>query len=253
MISKWFIGVSAKSKGFITSWQHDYSNALNTKARPSFTKQSALATSYDTEEEANVEVTKYLKDASDFLTKHKDSVTEIQNAKEIWDTLSDDKRFAFGKKHDLNVRYESGRYTARVWWNKNNKEEANAIKNNVNWNEELKKARDYVTLYENRIDFINNKMVVREQEIEIKFMDSERRPIKWTNRNDDQTSNDYCNCCGGAVPSIPQLVVGRYKQRTVICAICMKALAQEADIQAGKISDDILEHYQADRFIRSID
>ena len=91
-------------------------------------------------------------------------------------------------------------------------------------------------------------------EIEIKFMDRERREISWSNRGEEETSGDYCNCCGGAVPNIPQLKIrGKHREYTVICAICMAKLAEEAKIQAGKVDAEIMEHYQADRFIRSMD
>ena len=60
MISKWFIGVSAKSKGFITGWNspsrynwRSSNDEIDKIPKPSFTKQSALATSYNTKEEAD--------------------------------------------------------------------------------------------------------------------------------------------------------------------------------------------------------
>lgn len=275
MISKWFIGVNAKSKGFITGWSEDsyYSyrrndNPMNIVAKPSFTKQSALATGYDTKAEADAVVAEYIKEAEKGEKQAQAKLDKVNAHKDIWDTLKFDDKIKFCKAVEPKVSYPETRsynnqsYMQDVYFGNNyggskkwTQEEKKAITNNIDWDREVKHNTAYVQLFVNRITFCKEKMLVREQEIEIKFMDRERRKLTWTNREGNDTVGDYCNCCGGAVPNVPQLHIqgNRYGEYTIICGICMGRLAQESKIQVSKIPAEVLEHYQADRFLRSMD
>ena len=273
MISKWFIGVSAKSKGFFTGWQYGYGGDRdNGKTKPSFTKQSALADSFSTKADANKRVAQYLKESTDKLTMYTKKLKTIQDAKHTWLSKDQKAKMAFLANTDISVEYENPETRRGGMFSYNNfkflrirpqdlptktlTDEEVVVLDNVEWEEEIKKATNEITLHTNRVEFINTKLVVREEDIEIKFMDSERRKIRWTQRDENATSGGYCNCCGGAVPNIPQLIIGdgrRNNTGVIICAICMDVLSQEAKIQAGKIPDEIMEHYQTDRFIRSLD
>jgi len=276
MISKWFIGVKAKSKGFITGWNDDdcYSyhrtdNTVRTEARPSFTKQSALAVGYATKEEGDAIVAEYINVANNKLKEAEKKLELVNTTKDKWSTLSFDQRVDFCKAVEPKVSYTSTRtynkstFQQTIYFKnrgtRNQKdwseEEIEAINSNIDWKREVKHKTNYVDLYKNRIDFCQNKMIVREQEIEIKFMDKERRKLSWSNREENDTQGDYCNCCGGAVSGVPQLCISgnRWGERTIICGICMGRLAQESAIQVSKIPKEILKHYQADRFLRSMD
>lgn len=262
MISKWFIGVSAKSKGFFTGWSYPISrynratglNEIDMKTRPSFTKQTALAKSFPSKEKAEEEIALYLKESMDERTKKENELNELKSMIPLWGSYTDDQRWAYGEKFSFTIRLNGGGLMYFNSYYRDSKTD-NILRSGVHWDYEIEKISSYVKLHQDRIDFIKNNLIAREQDLEIKFCDNERKQINWTMRDEDDTCNNYCNCCGGAVPSIPQLIIKgkRYREYTVICAICMKRLAQEAEIQAGKISDEILSHYETDRFLRSLD
>jgi len=277
MISKWFIGVNAKSKGFFKGWGYGSycsttSSYNNTVACPSFTKQSALAKSFNSEQEALDELEKFRKESQAVLNKEVDRLKKLKSAKASWTTKTVDEKVTFLTAYDICPEYTVTRkhrafgnrayksslyfgYGSKINIQKLTSDELTAL-DNVDWNKENSKSKEEVDKHKNRLVYIREKLVVREQDLEIKFMDKERRSIKWEVRGDNATSGSYCNVCGGAVPGIPQLRIGagsyRHSDGVTICAICMKVLAQEAKIQAGKISDEIMEHYQCDRFIRSV-
>ena len=277
MITKWFIGVSAVSKGFVTGWNEDEDwrwrssdNPPKTTPKPSFTKQSALATSYNTKEEADKIVEGYIKEAEKQLKEAQKKLDLVLAHKDIWDTITFDEKVKFCREVLPKVTYQTTRgynnnvhdqdvYFGQGYGSTTGKPfsdvEKKAITNNMNWKREIEHKTAYVQLYKNRIEFCKTKMIVREQEIEIKFMDNERRELKWTNRDESDTSGDYCNCCGGAVPGVPQLHIKgkRWNEYTIICGICMGKLSQEAQIQVSKIPQELLEHYQTDRFLKSMD
>jgi hypothetical protein len=278
MLTKWFIGVNAKSKGFFQGWNDGYGYYrqadLETKAKPSFTKQTALATSYDSKKDAKLALDEYRKTCTKEIKKQENKIASIIKATSNWDKQTPQQKLAFCNKHDLEIAYDAKekqyygknagtmQTVRRTLWRGYKPRftaygdfqpiEQKAIKDlTLDGSLELPQSR--IKLNKNRLDFINNKLQIREQELEIKFMDKERREIKWLQRGENETAGDYCNCCGGAVPGIAQIQIGNgWKDRTVICAICMGKLAQEATIQMEKIPEEVLEHYETDRFVRAV-
>jgi hypothetical protein len=266
MISRWFIGVSAKSKGFFKGFTRYNGD------KPSFTKQSALATSYNSEDDAKAGIDKYIKTETDAIEKHTNLVSTLTERRLDWDNMTDDDKILFLREHDIRPEYNATRtsswgsgtiYTTRLSlyaYGKRpgkkardlDKEELSAL-DNVKWDDEIYRSRESLEKHKARLKFLKEKLVVREQDLEFKFLKSERRPIKWDQRSDDDTSNSYCNACGYAVPGITQLVIGKWKTLTVICSICMGRLADEAKIHADNVSEEIAEHYATDRFLRSMD
>jgi hypothetical protein len=268
MLTRYFIGVSAKSKGFFTGFRHRYyyGDSKMEEAKPSFTKQSALADSFETEADAKAKLKQYRDEAvkeRDVLQK---KYNDYDKRRFEWSTLSDQKKINFLDANNVRVEYQPPNYSYKSWLTTSSgygggarkssdmgKEELKAVRD-VDWGKQLEVVQSAIDHYQSKIDFLDNKAVIREQEMEFKFMDKERREVKWTVRGADDTATDYCNCCGGAIPDVPQLVIGKYwNARCVICAICMGKLAEEAKVQAGKVSEEILEHYQTDRFLRSMD
>jgi hypothetical protein len=277
MLNKWYIGVSAKSKGFFTGWQYHYNSwwfrmdiiddatiKKETSPRPSFTKQSALATSYDTKKEAKESVATYRKDAVTMLNKPLAMIKQLEELDKGWTQLSDKERVTVWDKLDhsiasiVNDRKHINSNSNKKWTGKGykfTKAGHKALKDIV-WCDYKKYSQYTATMWQNRIDFIDSKLQVREEALEFKFKDSERRKVRWEIRGDNDTSYNYCNLCGGAIPSIPQLRLGWGKYNhsggIIICAICMGKLAEEAKIQAGKVPDEIMEQYQQDRFLRDL-
>jgi hypothetical protein len=278
MITKWFLGVSAKSKGFITGWKstgrayyNNCSKAIDTRPIPSFTKQSALATAYETEADAIAERDKYIKDSKERLVKAQARLTLLKEAKSNWSNMSFDDKVDFCIETGVGVPYKqqtswnnriyhtyikfTSDYKGKIKRSNFNDDEIKAIHIGPHFNSEIECAKSYVKRYKNEIDFCNTKMIVREQEIEIKFVDKERRSISWSNRSDTDTCGNYCNCCGGAVPGVPQLRISgrKYGETTFICGICMAKLADESKMKVQTIPNEIMEHYQTDRFLRAMD
>jgi len=272
MVSKWFIGVSAKSKGYFKGFDYISDGYYHTnkckletnyQPRPRFTKQTALARSYPTEQAALRAVKKYRDESTTEITDAKKRIKAIESIRPTWFSLSTLDRYDFCSAYDMSVGYQS---TSKGWNGKAqtymsyltyynttrtklSKEEKEALKNNINWDSEIIKSRNKVNAHTARLKYIVDKLIVREADLEFKFMDSQRKKIVWVHRKENDTAYGYCNCCGGAIPGIPQLHIG---YDTVICAICMAKLADEAKTQAGKVPDEVLEHYNTDRFLRSI-
>lgn len=254
MVTKWFIGVSAKSRGFFTGWNY------RKEVKPSFTKQTALADSFNTKDEADAYLKKERDKNKECMDDDLKTLKELKVIKRDWKEMLFDKKVEYCKRFrfapTLNDSKNSYGYSRRLsYYSKSTFTdiERDAIENNIRWEYQIKRYEDSIQVFKERIEYIDTKLIVREQEIEIKFKDNERREIKWVQRKDNDTAHSYCNCCGGAIPSIPQLVIGRrWSNQTFICAICMGKLAQEATIQAGKIPEDILKQYEGDRFLREI-
>jgi hypothetical protein len=267
MITKWFLGVNAKSKGFFNGFGYDYNSryaktiqeldALEAPVvSPSFTKQSALASyNYDSEDGA-IKGKKALRDEfTKEIKRYNDAAASLESHRDNWDTKSDVDKSSIISNFNLNLRGNN-----HYWYRNKQKftqEELDAMET-VDWEFEIAKKKSECAMPEAKIKFIDEKLLIREAEIEIKFMEGERRSIQWVNREANDTSGNYCCGCGGAVPDVPLLIIGkskkqRYRDDLHICAICMSKLADEAKIQAAKVSQEILEHYQTDRFLRSMD
>jgi len=250
------------SKGFVTGFDHYYNDIPSgTETKPCFTKQSALATSYNTKEEAEAGVARFMEYPTNKIGEAETLIADINNAIKVWSTISHDERRKFLMEKQIPVYAgkttdwrggEQDKYL-NLYSSLYNKKDLSAGEivaiDNMNFDKTLAQERRKLEFYQSQLDFMKTKLVVRQQDLELKFKDSEKRKLKWEVRGDNDTARGYCNCCGGAIPSIPQLRIG-YQIR--ICAICMGKLAQEALIQAGKIDQDILEQYDCDRFLRGV-
>ncbi|MCP3685947.1 MAG: hypothetical protein GY861_25150 [bacterium] len=263
MISKWFIGVNAKSKGYFKYFGGGYGYYANEiKAKPCFTKQTALAPSCDTEKDALAEIDKLDKTAKKDLATAITGIKDNARLASGYPTLTFDEKVDILTKYNMCIQYDDPNY---AWGSRSIYFNGRQNTRNQTYNElQVKAIEDYVwngkTNWDNvklraesEIKYIKDKLIVRECDLEFKFMDSEKRSIKWDMRKSDETAGSYCNACGGAVPDVPQLVIYGGKETHRICAICMTKLSHEAQIQSKKISPDILEHYNTDRFLISMD
>ena len=260
MISKWYIGVNAKSRGYFKGWKNGYINFKSSyrdriiTVDPSFTKQTALATGHKTEQEAYKALDVYRKDCIKLIQEGEAQKLSYELGIKTWDTLTLEEKYEYAKDNQLNVTYvSSGGYETNInfrYYEFADMDEVmlTAIEN-YKFEGCIKIVETKLGFIKLRLDYINEKLQVRECDCEIKFKDSERERIEWVVRGEHDTAYGFCNCCGGAIPEIPQLNIG---WKIKICAICMKRLADEADIQAGKIDPEIMEHYQTDRFLRSL-
>jgi len=268
MVTKWFIQDN-KRKGF--GYYKEYTYCPNPNGRPSFTRQTALAKFFKTKEEANDHLFILAEMARNEIQKATGSLENITEAKKNWQKLSNDDKFAIICKTPLEVKYvvkstsswRSHDYIAIMdthnGWDANgnpiprkyddlDKEEKQAI-DNIDWNsitEKFDKILKYNTV---KLKYITENLVAVEHPMEFKFNDKERMKISWSIRDADATNYGYCNGCGGAIPEIPQVNIGGYVK---LCAICMNKLAMEAKIQVDKISQEVLDHYETDRFLRNV-
>ena len=266
MISKWFIGTKAKSKGYFKGFSNYYYKRDRTLASPSFTKQSALAKSYDTKQDALDAIGLYELRSVEHLNKFTVELIKYKEYTKSWGKLSFNEKIKFLVANRLSVTYND---PTRKYGNTTNlnfaygnwpvstiytPEQRTGIENH-NWNKGIKTATDSISKANNEIAYIKGNLIARQDIIEYKFKETEKRKISWENRSENDTSKYYCNACGGAIPSVPQLVIGAKWSREGcrICAICMGKLAQEAKIQAEKVSPEILEQYEADRFLIAMD
>jgi len=258
MIQKYYIGVSAQSKGYFKGWKISYFNAgsrvpneLKNADVPAFTKQTALATGYDTELEATAAVTIIRDYTVARLSEQTAMVTTFQRLQSEWIGLTDDEKFAAYEAYKFPIH-------GQIYYHRNTpswKVDVLKLIRVYDFTEEIRKREHFAACYTKRLKFIDDgKLVVRLVDCEIKFLDSERRTISWVVRGDNATASAYCNCCGGSVPSIPQLVIGSTwgKYSCIICAICMEKLADEAKLQSTRIPDEIREQYMGDRFLRDM-
>ena len=266
MISKWFMGVKAQSKGYFKhiNSRYDYRKGKHTM-NPAFTKQSALAPSFNTKEEALEAIEKFTKEAQKLIDECTIRLADIKETRKVWDTLDYNGKLDFLNRTKISPEYTPkarhgyGNYKSRLYAsnckNKPLSDDERTAFSNIGWDEEIEKRGLTLKNHEARHEWITTKLLVRECELELKFMENERRTIKWQQRSENNTAGSYCVACGGAVPGIPQLVIGSSPRndQTHICAICMGKLAEEAKIQAGKVPDDIMEHYQTDRFLRALE
>jgi len=265
MLSKWFICAKQKSKGYFTGltnssyWSRNYPQ--KTDATASFTRQTALAIGYNTKEEAEEALDKIRLGIHNTIEKNTEKLRNLIDLQQLWPSLILDEQFEAVKKHNIIPMYKEKNhwgslYDIRVPLDKPIAELTDVQKaaiTGITFDDGIDASKHYIAVSNNHLEYIKKNLVIREDTIEIKFLDGERRKVQWTIRKDNDTSRSYCNCCGGAVPSIPQLVIGKgWKYETIICAICMSKLAEEAKIQAGKIDDEILEQYNTDRFLRSM-
>lgn len=270
MISRWFIGVNAKSKGYVTGFNSYYrSNSSKTKGvKPSFTKQTALAPSFDSEDDAREHLAEMKANSNESRKIYREKYILTKIYRDGWDKLSFEEKTKALSEQSKSVYYTPvngqasyayGRRNGQKWlsfhsinhktWKPDCQGQIDAIEN-YDWAKECKELSSHVAHYRAEVRFVDEKLLVRECDIEFKFNLKERRPIKWEQRTMADTAFHYCNACGGAIPNIPQFVIGdRWSNKTRICAICMGRLAQEATIQAGKIPDEILDQYVADRFL----
>lgn len=276
MITRWFIGVKQKSKGyfnrFSTIGRMRYDRAsdthiVDTTPSPSFTKQSALAKSFSTQEDAQEHLDDIRKDITEKTTKLTNTYNNILDIKDKWSGLTFDEQKKFLIDNDIVIKYKRSEHAHNRYNHAHLYPSQFAtivgapsaamitIVKNADFTNNIKGGKLEIEAHQNALDYLNKNLFVRQDELELKFQNTERRKIKWTERGEHETASNYCNICGGAVPSIPQLIIsgGRGCGRTVICAICMGKLAQEANIQAGKVPDDILSQYEQDRFLRSMD
>jgi len=265
MLSKWFICAKQKSKGYFirltnsSYMSRNYPQKTDTTA--SFTRQTALARGYNTKEEAEEALDKIRLDIQNTLEKYTENLRNLLDLQQLWPRLTLDEQIKALKKHDIILVYKD----KNNWGQSTNRhmiidkpitkltDVQKAVITGTTFDDGIDASKHHIEVANNQLEYIKKNLVVREETIEIKFLGGARRTVQWTIRKDSDTSRSYCNCCGGAVPSIPQLIIGEgWKYETIICAICMSKLAEEAKIQAGKIDDEILEQYNTDRFLRSM-
>lgn len=251
MITRWFLTAKQKSKGYMTGWGYNGTS--------SFTKQTALTKGYNTKAEAKAKIDEYINECNNNIQNYKDLLASFIATKTNWVNLSVNEKIEI-LKHRRNY-VENIEYDTDLWnviYSPSNKTDKfkEVILTKIVWYKDYEQTyNDNINNELNKLKYLNEKIVIRECEIELKFNEHERRKIKWQQRPDDETNGNFCNCCGGAIPSIPQFVIQggrRYDRGIIICAICMMKLAEEAKKEAGKISPEILEHYEKDRFIRNI-
>lgn len=283
MLEKWYIQAKATSKGFFTGW-NNISNYISdrmlnhivtdtpveyekdkvyndiTDPKPSFTKHIANAVSYNTKEDAVSVVEMHRKEAHSRLNTYRTNARAIQEmiASGKWTSLTDDEREEFYANNTLYNQHVSYYFGKRRSHPYNIKDSDIHIVKNMELSRELIRKQLLIKREEARIEYLDKKIQVVQLDLEFKFMPKERRAIKWKIRSERQTNNEFCAGCGGAVPNIPQLVIGKKeKQRydrdpVYLCAICVEKLAEEAKRQTGKIPQDLLEHYHQDRFLREL-
>jgi hypothetical protein len=260
MITKWFIHINKnKSRGLVK-----YFNGHSSYGRGlDFTKQTALALSSCTEKDALARIEVWKSELIKTIKEQKKLQADFLTTQKNWLTATDEERIAFCYNNGVRINdpkktggYNS--YNRHIYFSQPSvtsyaPDQLQAVKDASIGQLSLDK-------YDKNVDRLKeiqakvDRLVVCEKDLEIKFMDRERREISWSIRDENDTSNQYCNCCGGAIPGIPQLrIAGRsWKETCYICSICMSKLSQEAEIQAGKVDQDILDHYNTDRFLRSL-
>ena len=270
MLTKWFIrDKTRKAKGYFTEFSSYRGWNTGKNSKPSYTKQTALAPSFNTEEEAEQFLRKLKGNILSELRMARTKIRNIKNLEREWKTLDVEERIAKLANCDITLEYEDGsrgwngrpyktrvnlyygygtNRTIRAFDELSDKEQEAIRKNAHDWSSSLKAPEGNKVVAERRLEELK-RLVTEECTIEIKFMDKERKKIEWSVRGDNETKYSYCNGCGGAVPGIPQVKIG-YEVR--LCAICMGKLAQEALIQADKIPEEVMEHYETDRFLRQV-
>ena len=279
MATKWFITVNAKSKGYVTSINHsdkhfyNYnktfhfitkeqdSDAIN--VRPNFTKQTALAPSFGSEAEAQAHVDGWITAIDAEIKRCNDKLQEFANYMQLWDTATVEEKYEicaennhFIRTHDPHTSYRYGGY-GRVR-TKEEIAESIDLQNelfNIDWDGLKRNWSRGIRIHTAQKELATTKLMLRECECEIKFMDKECRTVKWELRGDNETRNEYCNCCGAAIPSVYQLTIGGNwgKNSTVICVICINKLQRESEQYYKRIPQDILDQYTQDRFLRALD
>tara|TARA_R110002126_G_scaffold128271_1_gene270847 strand:- start:43 stop:888 length:846 start_codon:yes stop_codon:yes gene_type:complete len=281
MLTKWYIGVNAKSKGFFKGfnnlgWEYKHNKVactIKTRPQPSFTAQSALAVGYESEFEAKKRIEHLITVDKAKVGILKTNIKIMQKAKRNWDSMSLSEKVNICNvtgirpyTEDIHRRthLHCKRYINLTSLggipSRNSSEDVDVI-NNISKNGQLANRIEVLESnilgVERRIQWIKDNLKVREVEMEFKFKESARRRITWEGRSDRATNYSFCNCCGGAIPSIPQLrIYCKYsynRNDCIICAICMGKLAEEAKIQLGKVSDGIMDNYTANRFLRDMD
>ena len=271
MISKWFIqDHKKKSLGYYKEFSSSvwYSNRRANKGRPSFTKQTALATFFDSEQDAIDHLEKVGTNLENNIKEIKRKLKACNDIKGKWEDVKPQEKINLIAENEICITYREKsqwghaydrRFEPRKYNYHNNQspirkvsdlseEEKDALAH-PNWEQTVTQIQDPLSMYEAQLDYLTKYLRPFEQTMEFKFKDSERKHIEWSVRDDKQTKWGYCNGCGGAIPSIPQVRIG---YEVTLCAICMGKLAQEAQIQLEKIPEDLLEHYETDRFLRKI-
>lgn len=284
MLEKWYLQPTATSKGFFYGWNdinlyilkreiYDICNTNSTpskvlrsltKPKPSFRKEIANAESYNTKEEAEAELAKYYDEANKKIEQYKIDIDAIQKmiSSGTWPILSDDTRKDFYITHSLDVNgvsfYFGNKRANSIYYSDISESKDLSIIKGLDLNKCLLYKQVLLEAEEARVKYLDKNIKVVKLDFEFKFMPKERRIIRWTMRGESQTNNQYCAGCGGAIPNIPQLVIGKKEKQhyskdpVYICAICVEKLAEEAKRQAGKIPQDILDHYHQDRFLREL-
>ena len=263
MYKRWYLRPKVKSKGYWNGgFNYDHcSYGSNSKhVTASYTKQKALAVSYETERELRDRLAKELKHCRHNINTQTALYNDITSLK--WAEMSDQERIDFLSEKRISVNYTvevdtfggSRIRNKYMYFRKGakpedyNPEQLERLRN-ADFSSHLLKAQDTIARKRKKIEILRSMSIVSE-DYEIKFMDKEKSTFKWEERKSTDTSHSYCSHCGGAVPNIPQLVV--YRRGVVICAICMMKLAEEAKRMAGKVPDEIMELYERDVFMRNL-
>lgn len=267
MITKWFIqDKNRKSLGFYKCFENTLWRKKTNIGRPAFTKQTALATFFKSEQDAIDHLETVGKNLQTNIKEINRKLKTIDELKGKWSTLGNQEKINLVADNDIQIQYKEKSQWGRSYikrfhatkyiysktnikqYDDLNDSEKEAIKS-PDWDASISPIEEPLTMYEAQFKYLTDYLRPFEQTIEFKFKDNERKRIEWRVRDDNETSYDYCNGCGGAIPGIPQVRIG---WETTLCAICMSKLAQEAQIQMGKVPEDVVEHYETDRFLRQV-
>ena len=107
-------------------------------------------------------------------------------------------------------------------------------------------------LLNNRIEFVNKKLIVCKEPIAFKYDIKNCAKTCWNVRA-AESSYRLCDVCGYAVHNIPEFILRFNRRGTVrICAICMSKIADETKIQKAKIPKSIIQHYKEEQFLNLV-
>jgi len=108
-------------------------------------------------------------------------------------------------------------------------------------------------LLNDRIEFVNKKLIVCKEPIEFKYNITNCAKTFWEVRKAETMSYIPCDVCGYAVHNIPEFIIQFNRRGTVrICAICMSKIADETKIQKAKIPKSIIQHYKEEQFLNLV-
>lgn len=239
MITRWFIGVSADSKGCFNGW-------VRCKSKPSFQSMYLYDRSYDSEEEAELEIKKYEAECFSSIRNLEKQLVKIQDYKKQWNSYSHKKKIEIHRTEYALFR-DANNYYLLDSWNKDFDKNLDCY----DFNKSILSTNTSINIEKERLKFLKEKIVIKQKDIDLKFKDSEKRKMEWV-------TPDYlpfCSCCGGSIPNVQYLEIHskkRYEANIYICSICMKTLADISLKKAKDIPEELNDHYTKTRFINEI-